>query len=147
MSITSRFPIDAVHPSSEEEAVHLAQRLAAAPRPDALREIIADHCDDAVRLGVLHALVTSTAGPDERMRRRIARRREALLALDHAELHFTIAGRQADSQRDRQLCDAMCHCTKSARVQITREIVDLKQRHEEDSALRAELSRLTRKPA
>ncbi|WP_425074309.1 hypothetical protein [Sagittula sp. S175] len=140
-------PRDAIAEYSEENAVLLAQVLAAAPRPDALREEVAGHCDDAVRLSVLHALLIADKDPAERLRARIARRQEAILALDHAELHFTIQARQAEDVRARQLADALRHATKTTRSQLGVEIDELARRHDEETALRESVSFITRRRA
>ncbi|MBP0483162.1 hypothetical protein [Sagittula salina] len=138
-------PRDALAEYSEEGAVRLAQNLAASQRPDVLREDIAAHCDDAVRLSVLHALLAADADPGERLCARIARRQEAMLALDHAELHFTMQARRAGDVRARQLADALRHAAKSTRAALATEIDALSLRHEEEEALRATLSRATRR--
>ncbi|GAA4221279.1 hypothetical protein GGQ68_000222 [Sagittula marina] len=147
MTVSSRIPVDSAHTCSEEAAVHLAQRLSVANRPDTLREDVAAHCDDAARLGVLYALLMSDCGPEERLYARIARRREAMLALDHAELHFSMQARQASDVLSRQLADAMRHAAKSGRQQLSQEIDDLSHRHAEEAALRDSLSGMTRRSA
>lgn len=138
-------PLDMSRLGSEEAAIHLAQRLADAPRPDTLREDVAAHCDDAARLGVLHALLLADADPEDRLRARIARRREAMLALDHAELHFTILSRRAEDVHARQLADALRHASKSTRSQLGQEIDDLTRRHADDRSLCTAVSGMTRK--
>lgn len=140
-------PRDTVDEYSEHSAVVLAQTLASAPRPDVLREQVAAHCDDAVRLSVLHALLMADTDPAERLRQRIARRKEAMLALDHAELHFSFVARSARDVASRQLADALRHTTKASRSQLALEIDELSRRHEAEVSLRAAVSRITRRSA
>lgn len=132
---------------SEADAVVLAQSLAAAERPDLLREEIAAHCDDAIRLGLLHKLLLTDQKPEERLQGRVARRREAILALDHAELHFAMRARAAEDIQTRQLADALRHASRAAQSQLKQEIEDLTFRHTEEERLRASLSGVTKRRA